>query len=189
MVLAMKESYTPNRDYDPKRLDGLAYGAYDAYLAREAGAHPYDNRDLSIYEPHYSPACRSLCGFNPPIPTHDGNAISRGEFSEEIEEFSVQLAALQSLIDAAWRTVPGNDDPLLRGYPYAVRHMEDGWVEFRLSNDYMTAPVRLQPGEGYDFFKGRKIPAHSPRPDRASFVPYTEVKALLAKRKEMDDAG
>ena len=189
MVLDMEESSTPDRDYDPNRLDGLTYGFYDAYLAREAGAHPHDNRNPSVYEPHYYPACRSLCGFNPPIPTHDGNAISRGEFSDEIEDFSVHLNALQTLIDAAWRTVPGNDDPLLRGYPYAVRHMEDSWVEFRLSNDYTTAPVRLQPGEGYDFLRRRKIPAHSPRPDRAAFVPYTEVKALLAKRKETDDAG
>lgn len=189
MVLAMEESSTPNRDYDPKYLDGLTYGAYDGYLAHEAGAHPYDNRDPSVYEPHYYPACRSLCGFNPPIPSHDGAAISRGEFSDEIEDFSVQLGALKSLIDAAWRTVPGNDDPLLRGYPYAVRHMEDSWVEFRLSNDYTTTPVRLQPGEGYDFARNRKIPAHSPRPDRNSFVPYNEVKALLANRKETDDAG
>lgn len=189
MVLAMEESSTSNRDYDPKYLDGLTYGFYDAYLAQEAGRPPMYNRDPSIYEPHYSPACRSLCGFNPPIPTHDGAAISRGEFSDEIEEFSVQLAALKSLIDAAWRIVPGNDDPLLRRYPYAVRHMEDSWVEFRLSNDYTTTPVRLQPGEGYDFARNRKIPAHSPRPDRNSFVPYTEVKALLVNRKETDDAG
>jgi len=184
MVLGMEESSAYNRDYDPNRLDGLTYGFYDAHLAREAGAHPHDNRNPSIYEPHYYAACRSLCGFNPPIPTHDGNAISRGEFSDEIEEFSIQLGALQSLIDAAWRTVPGNDDPLLRKYPYAVRHMEDSWVEFR-----PTTPVRLQPGEGYDFLRRRKIPAHSPRPDREAFVPYTEVKALLSKRKETDDAG
>lgn len=189
MVLAMEESSTPNRDCDPKYLDGLTYGLYDGYLAREAGRPPYYNRDPSIYEPRYHPACRSLCGFNPPIPTHDGNAISRGEFSDEIEEFSVQLNALRTLIDAAWRVVPGNDGPLLRSYPYAVRHMEDGWVEFRLSNDCTTTPVRLQPGEGYDFLRRRKIPAHSPRPDRNAFVPYTEVKALLANRKETDDAG
>ena len=188
MVLAMEESSTPNRDYDPKYLDGLTYGLYDGYLAREAGRPPYYNRDPSIYEPHYYPACRSLCGFNPPIPTHDGNAISRGEFSDEIEEFSVQLNALQTLIDAAWRVVPGNDDPLLREYPYAWRHMEDSWVEFRLPH-YDSPAVRLQPGEGYDFLRRRKIPAHSPHPDRAAFVPYTEVKALLAKRKETDDAG
>lgn len=189
MVLAMEKSAAYNRDYDPKYLDGLTYGVYDAYLAQEEGRSPMYNRDPSIYEPHYYAACRSLCGFNPPIPTHDGNAISRGEFSDEIEEFIVQLGALKSLIDAAWRTVPGNDDPLLRKYPYAVRHMEDSWVEFRLSNDYTTTPVRLQPGEGYDFLQRRKIPAHSPRPDTNAFVPYTEVKALLSKRKETDDAG
>lgn len=188
MVLAMEESSTPDRDYDPNYIDDMTYGLYDGYLAREAGAHPYDNRDPSIYEPHYSPACRSLCGFNPPVPTHDGNAISRGEFSDEIEEFDVQLWALKSLIDAAWRTVPGNDNPLLREHPQALRHMLDGWVEFHLPR-YDSPAVRLQPGEGYDFLRNRKIPAHSPRPDRAAFVPYTEVKALLAKRKETDDAG
>ena len=188
MVLGMEESSAHNRDYDPKYIDGLTYGLYDGYLAREAGRPPYYNRDPSIYEPHYYPACRSLCGFNPPIPTHDGAAISRGEFADEIEEFSVQLGALQSLIDAAWRVVPGNDDPLLRKHPYALRHMEDSWVEFRLPR-YDSPLVRLQPGEGYDFAKRRKIPAHSPRPDRSAFVPYTEVKALLAKRKETDDAG
>lgn len=188
MVLGMEESSAYNRDYDPKYIDGLTYGLYDGHLAREAGRPPYYNRDPSIYEPHYYPACRSLCGFNPPIPTHDGNAISRGEFADEIEEFSVQLGALQSLIDAAWRVVPGNDDPLLRKHPYALRHMEDSWVEFKLPR-YDSPAVRLQPGEGYDFFRRRKIPAHSPRPDRAAFVPYTEVKALLANRKETDDAG
>lgn len=188
MVLGMEESSAYNRDYDPNYIDDLTYGAYDAYLAHEAGRPPYYNRDPSIYEPHYYPACRSLCGFNPPIPTHDGNAISRGEFSDEIGEFSVQLGALQSLIDAAWRVVPGNDDPLLRSHPFAVRHTEDSWVEFRLPNHQAPA-VRLQPGEGYDFLKRRKILAHNPRPDRAAFVPYTEVKALLANRKETDDAG
>ena len=188
MVLGMEESSTPNRDYDPNYLDGLTYAAYDAYLASEVGRSPSYNRDPSIYDPHYFAACRSLCGFNPPIPTHDGNAISRGEFSDEIEDFSAQLGALKSLIDAAWRVVPGNDDPLLRKYPYAWRHLDEGWVEFRLPR-YDSPAVRLQPGEGYDFLRRRKIPAHSPRPDRNAFVPYTEVKALLAKRKETDDAG
>ena len=86
------------------------------------------------------------------------------------------------------RATPGNDGPLLRGYPYAVRHVDEGWVEFRLPH-YDSTPVRLEQGEGYDFLHRRKIPAHSPRPDRAAFVPYTEVKALLANRKETDDAG
>ena len=185
MVLGMEESY---RD----RTEDFTYAAEDAYTARlkrEPGKMPLDNRAARVFEERYRPACRSLCGFNPPYPTSDGAAISRGEANDEIEEFNVQSDALQSLIDAAWRTVPGNDGPLIRGYPYAVRHVDDGWVEFRLSNDYTTTPVRLQQGEGYDFLRRRKIPAHSARPDRAAFVPYTEVKALLANRKETDDAG
>ena len=149
---------------------------------------PLDNRSAAVFEERYRPAARSLCGFNPPFPTRDGAAISRGEANDEIGEFNAQLDALQSLIDAAWRTTPGNDGPLIRGYPDAVRHVDEGWVEFRLPN-YDSAPVRLQQGEGYDFAKRRKIPAHSPRPDCNSFVPYTEVKALLQDRKETDDAG
>lgn len=183
MVLAMEESYR----------DGTAdftYAARDAYTAREKrepGKMPLDNRAAAVFEGYYRPAPRSLCGFNPPFPTRDGAAISRGEANDGIEEFNAQSDALQSLIDAAWRSTPGNDGPLLRGYPYAVRHVDEGWVEFRLSHD--STPVRLAQGEGYDFLRCRKIPAHSPRPDRAAFVPYTEVKALLAKRKETDDAG
>lgn len=185
MVLAMEDSY---RD----RTVDFTYAARDAYTAyekQEPGKMPLDNRAAQTFEEYYQPACRSLCGFNPPFPTRDGAAISRGEANDEIGEFNAQSDALQSLIDAAWRAVPGNDGPLLRGYPYAVRHVDEGWVEFRLSNDYTTTPVRLEQGEGYDFLKRRKIPAHSPRPDRAAFVSYTEVKALLANRKETDDAG
>lgn len=185
MVLAMEESY-----HD--RTEGFTYAARDAYTAyekQEPGKMPLDNRAADVFEEHYQPAPRSLCGFNPPFPTRDGAAISRGDANDEIEEFNAQSDALQSLIDAAWRSTPGNDGPLLRGYPYAVRHLDEGWVEFRLSNDYTTTPVRLEQGEGYDFLRNRKVPAHSPRPDRAAFVPYTEVKALLAKRKETDDAG
>lgn len=184
MVLGMEESYR----------DGTAdftYAAEDAYTARlkrEPGKMPLDNRAARIFEERYRPASRSLCGFNPPFPTRDGAAISRGEANDEIGEFNAQSDALQSLIDAAWRTVPGNDGPLIRGYPGAVRHPDEGWVEFRLPR-YDSPPVRLEQGEGYDFLRRRKIPAHSPRPDRAAFVPYTEVKALLANRKETDDAG
>lgn len=185
MVLAMEESY---RD----RTVDFTYAARDAYTVyekREPGKMPLDNRAARTFEEYYRPAPRSLCGFNPPFPTRDGAAISRGDANDEIGEFNAQSDALQSLIDAAWRAVPGNDGPLLRGYPCAVRHVDEGWVEFRLSNDYTTTPVRLEQGEGYDFLKRRKIPAHSPRPDRAAFVPYTDVKALLANRKETDDAG
>ena len=185
MVLAMEESYSD-------KTEAFTYGARDAYTAyekKEPGRMPLDNRAARVFEEHYRPASRSLCGFNPPFPTRDGAAISRGEANDEIEEYCAQSDALQSLIDAAWRSTPGNDGPLLRGYPYAVRHVDEGWVEFRLTNDYTTTPVRLQQGEGYDFLRHRKIPAHSARPDRSSFVPYTEVKALLAKRKETDDAG
>lgn len=184
MVLAMEESY-----HD--RTEGFTYAARDAYTAAQAarpGRMPLDNRAARTFEEHYRPASRSLCGFNPPFPTRDGAAISRGEANDEIEEYCAQSDALQSLIDAAWRTVPGNDDQLLRGYPDAVRHVDEGWVEFRLPH-YDSTPVRLKQGEGYDFLRNRKTPAHSPRPDRAAFVPYTEVKALLAKRKETDDAG
>lgn len=184
MVLGMEESY-----HD--RTVDFTYAAEDAYTARlkrEPGKMPLDNRGARILEERYRPAARSLRGFNPPIPTRDGAAISRGEANDEIEEFNAQLDALQSLIDAAWRTVPGNDGPLLRGYPSTVRHVDEGWVEFRLPR-YDSPPVRLEQGEGYDFAKRRKIPAHSPRPDRGAFVPYNEVKALLAKRKETDDAG
>lgn len=184
MVLAMEESH---RD----RAEDFTYSARDAYTAfekREPGRMPLDNRAARVFEEHYRPASRSLCGFNPPFPTRDGAAISRGEANDEIEEYCAQSDALQSLIDAAWRTVPGNDGPLLRGYPFAVRHVDDGWVEFHLPHrDSPT--VRLEQGEGYDFARSRKIPAHSPRPDRNSFVPYTEVKALLQDRKETDDAG
>lgn len=184
MVLGMEESY---RD----RTVDFTYAAEDAYTAclkREPGKMPLDNRAARIFEERYRPASRSLCGFNPFFPTRDGAAISRGEANDEIGEFNAQSDALQSLIDAAWRTVPGNDDALLRGYPYAVRHVDEGWVEFRLPR-YDSPPVRLEQGEGYDFLRNRKIPAHSPRPDRSAFVPYTEVKALLANRKETDDAG
>jgi len=184
MVLGMEESY-----HD--RTVDFTYAAEDAYTARlkrEPGKMPLDNRAARIFEGLYRPASRSLCGFNPPFPTRDGAAISRGEANDEIEEFNAQLDALQSLIDAAWRAIPGNDGPLIRGYPYAVRHVDEGWVEFRLPH-YDSPPVRLEQGEGYDFLRNRKIPAHSPRPDRGAFVPYTEVKALLANRKETDDAG
>ena len=184
MVLGMEESY-----HD--RTVDFTYAAEDAYTARlkrEPGKMPLDNRAARVFEERYRPASRSLCGFNPPFPTRDGAAISRGEANDEIEEFNAQLDALQSLIDAAWRTTPGNDGPLIRGYPGAVRHVDDGWVEFRLPHRDST-PVRLQQGEGYDFRRGREIPAHSPRPDRGAFVPYTEVKALLINGKETDDAG
>lgn len=184
MVLGMEESY-----HD--RTVDFTYAAEDAdttRLKREPGKMPLDNRAARIFEERYRPAPRSLCGFNPPFPTRDGAAISRGEANDEIGEFNAQSDALQSLIDAAWRSTPGNDGPLLRGYPYAVRHVDEGWVEFRLPHRN-SAPVRIEQGEGYDFLKRRKIPAHSPRPDRAAFVPYTEVKALLANRKETDDAG
>lgn len=170
---------------------GFTYAARDAYTAyekREPGKMPLDNRAAAVFEEYYRPASRSLCGFNPPFPTRDGAAISRGEANDEIEEFNAQSDALQSLIDAAWRSTPGNDGQLIRGYPDAVRHVDEGWVEFRLPHDDST-PVRLQQGEGYDFLRRRKTPAHSPRPDRGAFVPYTEVKALLANRKETDDAG
>lgn len=184
MVLAMEESY-----HD--RTEDFTYAARDAYTAyekREPGKMPLDNRAAETFEECYRPAPRSLCALNPPFPTRDGAAISRGEANDEIEEYCAQLDALQSLIDASWRSVPGNDGQLLRGYPCAVRHVDDGWVEFHLPHrDSPT--VRLEQGEGYDFAKRRKIPAHSPRPDRASFVPYTEVKALLNSRKETDDAG
>lgn len=184
MVLAMEESY-----HD--RTVDFTYAAEDAYtirLKREPGKMPLDNRAAAVFESYYRPAPRSLCGFNPPFPTRDGAAISRGDANDEIEEFNAQSDALQSLIDAAWRATPGNDDALLRGYPRAVRHLDDGWVEFRLPS-YDSPAVRLEQGEGYDFLRRRKIPAHSARPDRSAFVPYTEVKALLAKRKETDDAG
>nr|DAK02591.1 MAG TPA: hypothetical protein [Caudoviricetes sp.] len=184
MVLIMEESY---RD----RTEDFTYAAEDTYTARlkrEPGKMPLDNRAARVFEERYRPASRSLCGFNPPYPTSDGAAISRGDANDEIEEFNAQSDALQSLIDAAWRSTPGNDDALLRGYPHAVRHVDEGWVEFRLPR-YDSPTVRLEQGEGYDFQRRRKIPAHSPRPDRAAFVPYTEVKALLAKRKETDDAG
>ena len=185
MVLGMEESYH-DRTVD---FTYAARDAYTAYEKQEPGKMPLDNRAARTFEERYRPAPRPLRGFNPPFPTSDGAAISRGDANDEIEEFNAQSDALQSLIDAAWRSTPGNDGPLLRGYPYAVRHLDEGWVEFRLSNDYTTAPVRLEQGEGYDFLHRRKIPAHSPRPDRAAFVPYTEVKALLANRKETDDAG
>lgn len=185
MVLGMEESHH-DRTVD---FTYAARDAYTAYEKQEPGKMPLDNRAAQTFEEHYQPACRSLCGFNPPYPTRDGAAISRGDANDEIEEFNAQSDALQSLIDAAWRSTPGNDGPLLRGYPYAVRHLDEGWVEFRLSKDYTTTPVRLEQGEGYDFLHRRKIPAHSARPDRNAFVHYTEVKALLAKRKETDDAG
>ena len=184
MVLGMEESY---RD----RTADFTYAAEDAYTAllkREPGKMPLDNRAARIFEERYRPASRSLCGFNPPFPTRDGAAISRGEANDEIGEFNAQSDALQSLIDAAWRAVPGNDGPLIRGYPVAVRHADEGWVEFRLPHRNSPA-VRLEQGEGYDFQLRRKIPAHSPRPDRSAFVPYTEVKALLINGKETDDAG
>ena len=168
MVLGMEESY-----HD--RTESFTYAAEDAYTARlkrEPGKMPLDNRAAPVFEERYRPASRSLCGFNPPFPTRDGAAISRGEANDGIGEFNAQLDALQSPIDAAWRSVPGNDGPLIRGYPDAVRHVDGGWVEFRLPN-YDSPPVRLQQGEGYDFAKRRKIPEHSPRPDRNAFVPYT----------------
>ena len=179
MVLGMEEDRTVDFTYADE-------DAYTARLKREPGRMPLDNRSAAVFEERYRPASRSLCGYNPPFPTRDGAAISRGDANDEIEEFNAQLDALQSLIDAAWRTVPGDDGRLIRGYPVAVRHIDEGWVEFRLSND---TPVRIEQGEGYDFRRNRKIPAHSPRPDRNAFVPYTEVKDLLAKRKETDDAG
>ena len=184
MVLGMEESY-------PDGTVDFTYAAEDAYTARlkrEPGKMPLDNRAARVFEERYRPASRSLCGFDPPFPTRDGAAISRGDANDEIEEFNAQSDALQSLIDAAWRSTPGNDGPLIRGYPAAVRHPDEGWVEFRLPHCDST-PVRLEQGEGYDFLHRRKIPAHSPRPDRGAFVPYTEVKALLANRKETDDAG
>lgn len=184
MVLGMEESYH-DRTVD---FTYAARDAYTAYEKQEPGKMPLDNRAARTFEEHYRPAPRSLCGFNPPFPTRDGAAISRGEANDEIEEFNAQSDALQSLIDAAWRATPGNDDALLRGYPSAVRHVDEGWVEFRLPR-YDSPLVRLEQGEGYDFLRNRKVPAHSPRPDRRAFVPYTEVKALLAKRKETDDAG
>lgn len=184
MVLGMEESHH-DRTVD---LTYAARDAYTAYEKQEPGKMPLDNRAAAVFESYYRPASRSLCGFNPPFPTRDGAAISRGDANDEIEEFNAQSDALQTLIDAAWRTTPGNDDALLRGYPYAVRHLDEGWVEFRLPR-YDSSPVRLEQGEGYDFLRRRKIPAHNPRPDRAAFVSYTEVKALLAKRKETDDAG
>ena len=184
MVLAMEESYN-DRTVD---FTYAARDAYTAYEKREPGKMPLDNRAAAVFESHYGAAPRPLCGFNPPFPTRDGAAISRGDANDEIEEFNAQSDALQSLIDAAWRATPGNDGPLIRGYPYAVRHVDEGWVEFCLP--HRDSPlVRLEQGEGYDFLRRRKIPAHSPRPDRAAFVSYTEVKALLAKRKETDDAG
>lgn len=184
MVLGMEESYN-DRTVD---FTYAARDAYTAYEKQEPGKMPLDNRAAVVFEGYYRPAPRSLCGFNPPFPTRDGAAISRGDANDEIEEFNAQSDALQSLIDAAWRATPGNDDALLRGYPHAVRHLDEGWVEFRLPR-YDSPPVRLEQGEGYDFLRNRKIPAHSERPDRAAFVPYTEVKALLANRKETDDAG
>lgn len=184
MVLGMEESYH-DRTVD---FTYAARDAYTAYEKQEPGKMPLDNRAAEVFEDYYRPAPRSLCGFNPPFPTRDGAAISRGDANDEIEEFNAQSDALQSLIDAAWRATPGNDGPLLRGYPYAVRHLDAGWVEFRLP-DHEPPAVRLEQGEGYDFLRNRKIPAHSARPDRSAFVPYTEVKALLAKRKETDDAG
>lgn len=185
MVLAMEESY-----HD--RTESFTYAVRDAYTAyekQEPEKMPLDNRAASVFEEYYRPACRSLRGFNPPYPTSDGAAISRGDANDEIEEYCAQSDALRSLIDAAWRTTPGNDDALLRGYPDAVRHLDEGWVEFRLQKDPTAPTVRLEQGEGYDFLRRRKIPAHSPRPDRSAFVPYTEVKALLSNRKETDDAG
>lgn len=184
MVLGMEESYH-DRTVD---FTYAARDAYTAYEKQEPGKMPLDNRAAAVFESYYRPAPRSLRGFNPPFPTRDGAAISRGEANDEIDEFNAQSDALQSLIDAAWRSTPGNDGPLLRGYPYAVRHLDEGWVEFRLPH-YESPIVRLEQGEGYDFLKRRKIPEHSARPDRAAFVPYTEVKALLANRKETDDAG
>lgn len=184
MVLGMEESYH-DRTVD---FTYAARDSYTAYEKREPGKMPLDNRAAAVFESYYRPAPRSLCGFNPLFPTRDGAAISRGDANDEIEEFNAQSDALQSLIDVTWRATPGNDDALLRGYPYAVRHLDEGWVEFRLPR-YDSPPVRLEQGEGYDFLKRRKIPAHSARPDRSAFVPYTEVKALLAKRKETDDAG
>lgn len=184
MVLGMEESYH-------ERTESFTYAAEDAYTAytkREPGKMPLDNRSARLFEERYRPAARSLCGFNPPFPTRDGAAISRGEANDEIGEFNAQLEALQSLIDAAWRTTPGNDGPLIRGYPDAVRHVDEGWVEFRLPRRDSPA-VRIEQGEGYDFLRHRKIPAHSPRPDKAEFVPYTEVKTLLSNGKETDDAG
>ena len=181
MVLAMEEDRTEDFTY-------AARDAYTAYEKREPGKMPLDNRAAAVFEERYRPASRSLCGFNPPFPTRDGATISRGEANDEIEEYCAQSDALQSLIDAAWRSVPDNDGPLIRGYPSAVRHTVDGWVEFRIPHDD-SSPVRLEQGEGYDFLRRRKIPLYSPRPDRNSFVPYTEVKALLQDRKETDDAG
>lgn len=186
MVLGMQPlTHEPERG----QTEDFTYFSRDAYTRHQhaaPGRMPLDNRAAPIFEENYRPASRSLCALNPTVPTFDGAAISRGEANMETAEYCAQLDALMSLIDAAWR-VKTPQDELLRGYPDAVRHLNDLWVEFRLTGD--AEPIRLMPGEGYDFARLRRIPAHSPRPDIAAFVPYTEVKALLAKRKETDDAG
>ena len=90
MVLGMEESY-------PDSMEDFTYAARDAYTAyekREPGRMPLDNRAARVFEERYRPASRSLCGFNPPFPTRDGAAISRGEANDEIEEFNAQLDAL-----------------------------------------------------------------------------------------------
>lgn len=182
MVLGMQ---TPNR----APTEDFTYFSRDAYTKRQhtaPGGMPLDNRNADLFEKEYRPASRSLIGLNPVPPTFDGAAISRGEANDSTVEYCAQLDALMSLIDAAWRTAT-TQDALLRSYPDAVRHPNDLWVEFRPGST--EEPVRLLPGEGYDFLRQRRVPAHSPRPDPHGFVPYTEVKALLESRKETDDAG
>lgn len=181
MVLVMDERRGQTEDF--------TYFSRDAYTRQRhaaPGRMPLDNRAAPIFEENYRPASRSLCALNPTVPTFDGAAISRGEANDATIEYCARLDALMSLIDAAWR-VGTPQDELLRGYPEAVRHLNGLWVEFRLARD--AEPIRLMPGEGYDFARNRKVPLHSPSPDQSDFVPYTEVKALLAKRKETDDAG
>lgn len=186
MVLGMQPiTHEPERG----QTEDFTYFSRDAYTKQQhaaPGKMPLDNRAALTFEENYRPASRSLCALNPVVPTFDGAVISRGEANDATVEYCAQLDALMSLIDAAWR-VGTPQDELLRGYPEAVRHLKGLWVEFRMARD--AEPIRLMPGEGYDFLRNRKTPAHSLRPDRADFVPYTEVKALLARRKETDDAG
>lgn len=186
MVLGMQPL---TREPERGQTEDFTYFSRDAYTRQQhaaPGRMPLDNRAALTFEENYRPASRSLCALNPIVPTFDGAAISRGEANDATIEYCAQLDALMSLIDAAWR-VGTPQDELLRGYPDAVRHLNSLWVEFRLARD--AEPIRLMPGEGYDFARLRKIPAHSPTPDRNNFVPYTEVKALLKSRKETDDAG
>lgn len=183
MVLGMSEENT--------RLESFTYADRDAYTALSSarpGRRPLDNRDAAVFEAQYRPASRSLIGLNPVVPTRDGAAISKGEANDATAEYCAQEDALRSLIDAVYRTANASQlSDLTRSYPYAVHHLDEGWVEFKISPP--SSVVRLMPGEGYDFARLRKVPLHSPSPDRSNFVPYTEVKALLNSRKETDDAG